>query len=163
MDHDLGAGLTVGIAGQAAPRPCTLFHLHPVAVKHQRAPPSGVVATRFPCFLISPGHPMIIRPPRRRTVSPRPVCNGPWTPGIQNIRGPSVKRTLFEMEAFIMVINDYLRLISGTMVMLSVILANTVSPWFLLLTMFVGLNLFQSAFTRWCPMIALLRRAGVPD
>jgi hypothetical protein len=36
-----------------------------------------------------------------------------------------------------------------------------VSPWFLLFTAFVGLNLFQSAFTRWCPMMAILRRLGV--
>ncbi len=62
-----------------------------------------------------------------------------------------------------MVINDYLRLIAGTIVMLSVVLGYAVSPYFYLLTMFVGLNLFQSAFTKRCPMISLLRRLDVPE
>jgi hypothetical protein len=52
---------------------------------------------------------------------------------------------------------------AGTMVLLSVALALAVSPWFLLLTAFVGANLLQSAFTRFCPLAMLLRRAGVPD
>lgn len=50
---------------------------------------------------------------------------------------------------------------AGTMVMLSVALAHYVSPWWLLLTLFVGANLFQSAFTGFCPLAALLRRLGV--
>jgi hypothetical protein len=54
-----------------------------------------------------------------------------------------------------------LRLIAGAFVMLSVLLAVYVSPYFLWFTAFVGLNLFQSAFTNWCPMMAILRRAGV--
>lgn len=54
-----------------------------------------------------------------------------------------------------------LRGIAGTFVLLSVVLAWAVSPWWLLFTAFVGLNLFQSAFTGWCPMMALLRRAGL--
>jgi Inner membrane protein YgaP-like, transmembrane domain len=52
---------------------------------------------------------------------------------------------------------------AGVMVLLSVVLAQAVSPWFLLLTAFVGANLLQSAFTRFCLLAALLRRAGVPD
>jgi hypothetical protein len=44
-----------------------------------------------------------------------------------------------------------------------VLLGIYVHPYFLWFTLFVGLNLFQSAFTRWCPMMAILRRAGVPD
>jgi hypothetical protein len=52
---------------------------------------------------------------------------------------------------------------AGILVILSVILAQAVSPWFLLLTAFVGANLLQSAFTRFCPLAILLRRAGVPD
>jgi len=62
-----------------------------------------------------------------------------------------------------MVINDYLRLIAGAMVLFSVILGAFVSPAFYLLALFVGLNLVQSAFTKWCPMIILLRRLGVPE
>jgi hypothetical protein len=36
-----------------------------------------------------------------------------------------------------------------------------VSPWWFLFTAFVGLNLLQSAFTKWCPMMAILRRLGL--
>jgi len=62
-----------------------------------------------------------------------------------------------------MVINEYLRLIAGLMVTFSVVLGYAVSPYFYLFTLFVGLNLFQSAFTKRCPMISLLRRLGVPE
>jgi hypothetical protein len=55
----------------------------------------------------------------------------------------------------------YLRLIAGFFVVASVVLGWTVSPWFYLFTIFVGINLFQSAFTNWCPMMAVLRKAGV--
>ena len=55
-----------------------------------------------------------------------------------------------------------LRLIAGLFVMISVALGYWVSPWFFLFTAFVGLNLFQSGFTNWCPMMAILRRAGGP-
>ncbi len=54
-----------------------------------------------------------------------------------------------------------LRMIAGAFVMASVWLGVAVSPWFLAFTAFVGLNLFQSAFTNWCPMMALLRKAGL--
>lgn len=60
-----------------------------------------------------------------------------------------------------MTIERYLRLIAGFFILLSLSLGWWVSPWFLLFTAFVGLNLFQSAFTNWCPMMAILRRAGV--
>lgn len=56
-----------------------------------------------------------------------------------------------------------LRLVAGAFVMLSVALGWLVSPWFYLFTAFVGLNLFQSAFTNWCPMMSILRRAGVRE
>jgi hypothetical protein len=59
-------------------------------------------------------------------------------------------------------INEWLRLIAGFFVMLSVFLGHYVDPRFYLFTAFVGLNLFQSAFTGWCPMISLLRKLGVP-
>ena len=42
-----------------------------------------------------------------------------------------------------------------------VLLGVYVNPWFLAFTGFVGLNLFQSAFTNWCPMMAILRRWGL--
>ena len=60
-----------------------------------------------------------------------------------------------------MSVNEWLRAIAGLFVVVSVLLGHFVSPWFLAFTAFVGLNLFQSAFTRWCPMMAILRKRGV--
>ena len=62
-----------------------------------------------------------------------------------------------------MTINRYLRLIAGFFIVLSVLLAHFFSPYWLYFTAFVGLNLFQSAFTNWCPMISILRKLGVKD
>jgi len=62
-----------------------------------------------------------------------------------------------------MKINDWLRAIAGLFVVVSVVLGYVVSPWFFLFTAFVGLNLFQSGFSGWCPMISLLRRFGVQE
>jgi hypothetical protein len=56
-----------------------------------------------------------------------------------------------------------LRLIAGAFVALSVLLGIYVNANFLWFTLFVGLNLFQSAFTNWCPMMAILRKGGLPD
>jgi len=58
-------------------------------------------------------------------------------------------------------VERYLRMIAGFFVLLSVALGYWVSPYWLLFTAFVGLNLFQSAFTNWCPMMAILRKTGV--
>ena len=57
----------------------------------------------------------------------------------------------------------WLRLIAGTVVLVSVTLGHFVSPYFYLLTAFVGLNLLQSAFTRWCPMITVLKKLGIRE
>ncbi len=62
-----------------------------------------------------------------------------------------------------MTVNRYLRLIAGSFVLLSVLLSQLHSPWWLLFTAFVGANLLQSAFTNWCPMITLLRRMGIRE
>jgi hypothetical protein len=62
-----------------------------------------------------------------------------------------------------MSLERYLRLIAGTVVLASLALAWLVSPWWLLLTAVVGVNLLQSAFTNWCPMMTFLRRLGVGD
>jgi hypothetical protein len=56
-----------------------------------------------------------------------------------------------------------LRLIGGFFVSASVLLGIYVSPHFLWFTLFVGLNLFQSGFTNWCPMMAILRKAGLHE
>ena len=61
----------------------------------------------------------------------------------------------------IMTVERSLRMIAGGFVAASVLLGIYVNPNFLWFTLFVGLNLFQSAFTQWCPMMAILRKAGV--
>jgi len=62
-----------------------------------------------------------------------------------------------------MTINDALRAIAGFFIMLSVLLSIYHSQNWLYFTAFVGLNLFQSAFTKRCPMITLLRALGLPE
>ena len=62
-----------------------------------------------------------------------------------------------------MTLNEWLRGIGGAFVLLSVALGWFVHPGFFLFTAFVGANLLQSAFTKWCPMMVLLRWLGVPD
>ena len=59
-------------------------------------------------------------------------------------------------------INSWLRLIAGFFILVSVLLGYTLDQRFYLFTAFVGLNLFQSGLTGWCPMMTLLRRLGVP-
>ena len=56
-----------------------------------------------------------------------------------------------------------LRLIAGSFVLASLLLAYFHSPYWLLFTGFVALNLIQSAFTNWCPMMTFLRRLGAKD
>jgi DUF2892 family protein len=62
-----------------------------------------------------------------------------------------------------MTIERYLRLIAGCVVLASLLLSYMHSPYWLLLTGFVALNLIQSAFTNWCPMMVVLRKAGLRD
>jgi len=62
-----------------------------------------------------------------------------------------------------MTMNEWLRGIAGTFVLASVALGWFVHPAFFLFTAFVGANLLQSAFTKTCPMMVLLRRLGVRD
>jgi DUF2892 family protein len=60
-----------------------------------------------------------------------------------------------------MSIEGAVRVLAGTLVLLGVALAQLVSPWFILLDVFVGLNLVQSAFTGVCPAESIFRRLGV--
>ena len=53
------------------------------------------------------------------------------------------------------------RMIAGVFVLLSLALGYWVSSYWYLFTAFVGLNLFQSAFTNWCPMMTILRKFGM--
>lgn len=54
-----------------------------------------------------------------------------------------------------------IRRLAGVMVTLSLILGYFVSPWWFLLTAFVGLNLLQSSFTNWCLAEDILAKLGV--
>jgi Protein of unknown function (DUF2892) len=58
-------------------------------------------------------------------------------------------------------VERYLRPIAGAVVVSTLALGHWVSPYWYLFTVFVGLNLFQSAFTNWCPMMTILRKMGV--
>ena len=57
----------------------------------------------------------------------------------------------------------YIRAIAGSFILLSLALGYLYSPYWHLFTAFVGLNLLQSAFTKWCLMEKLLARLGVPE
>jgi hypothetical protein len=50
---------------------------------------------------------------------------------------------------------------AGFMILLSLALTILVSPWFMLLTAFVGLNLVQTAFTGFCPAAIILKKLGL--
>jgi hypothetical protein len=63
------------------------------------------------------------------------------------------------MEVF-MTIDNLLHMIAGTFVVLSVTLGYFISPYFYIFTAFVGVNLIQSAFSGWCPMMTFLRWMG---
>lgn len=56
-----------------------------------------------------------------------------------------------------------LRMIAGIVVLVSLSLGHWISPWWYLMTAFVGLNLLQSAFSNWCPAMSILRKLGVRD
>ena len=60
-----------------------------------------------------------------------------------------------------MSLERWIRMIAGTFVTLSVVLSYAHSPYWLLFTLFVGLNLFQSSLTKWCLMEDILRKLGV--
>ena len=60
-----------------------------------------------------------------------------------------------------MTVERGVRLMAGVLVMLGLVLGLTVSPWFFILVGFVGLNLFQSSFTGFCPAECILKKAGL--
>ncbi len=62
-----------------------------------------------------------------------------------------------------MTVERALRLMAGFFVLLSVALGYFVSPYWFLFTVFVGLNLFQSGLTNWCPAMAIFRKLGLRD
>ena len=62
-----------------------------------------------------------------------------------------------------MTVERALRLMAGTVILASMALAYFVSPKWYYLTAFVGFNLFQSAFTNWCPAMTIFRKLGLRD
>ena len=62
-----------------------------------------------------------------------------------------------------MIMEQDIRAIAGTFVLLSVMPGVLHHPYWLFFTAFVGVNLLQSAFTKWCPMETLLHKLGVAD
>ncbi|QDP02918.1 DUF2892 domain-containing protein [Thalassotalea sp. PS06] len=56
-----------------------------------------------------------------------------------------------------------LRLIAGIMILVSLALTHFVHPNWVFFTVFIALNLIQSAFTKWCPMITILRSVGFKE
>jgi hypothetical protein len=57
----------------------------------------------------------------------------------------------------------WVRIIAGSFILISLALAHWINPWWLYFTAFVGLSLFQSGITRWCPMEIILHKLGVKD
>ena len=67
-----------------------------------------------------------------------------------------------------MIITDWIHTIAGSFIIISLLLGVEASPLFhssywLLLTAFVGLNLFQYGLTKFCPMALILRKLGIPE
>ncbi|MFM7231695.1 MAG: DUF2892 domain-containing protein [bacterium] len=57
-------------------------------------------------------------------------------------------------------VEEGLRMVAGVFIMASVALGVWVDPWWFAFTAFVGLNLLQSAFSKWCPMMTILKTLG---
>ena len=62
-----------------------------------------------------------------------------------------------------MTMEHYIRAIAGTFILVSLGLGYFYSPYWYLFTAFVGLNLLQSAFTKWCLMEKILAKLGLVE
>ena len=62
-----------------------------------------------------------------------------------------------------MAVNDYIHVIAGTFILGSLALGNWVNSYWFLFTAFVGANLFQYGFSKFCPMAVVLKKLGVPE
>lgn len=62
-----------------------------------------------------------------------------------------------------MTVNEALRAMAGVVILISLALGHWVHEYWYLLTAFVGLNLLQSAFTRWCPAMTIFRKLGLKE
>jgi hypothetical protein len=62
-----------------------------------------------------------------------------------------------------MTINNSIKAIAGSFILISVLLGHFVNEYWFLFTAFVGINLLQSSITKWCLMETILRKAGVRE
>lgn len=62
-----------------------------------------------------------------------------------------------------MTVNEALRLIAGTMILVSLLLTQYHSPNWIWFTAFIGLNLLQSSYSKWCLMMSILKKLGLKD
>jgi hypothetical protein len=73
------------------------------------------------------------------------------------------RKTIDLYKEGIMTVERSLRLLAGALVLLTLALGYWISPWWFLFTAFVGLNLFQSGLTNWCPAMTIFRKLGLPE
>ena len=62
-----------------------------------------------------------------------------------------------------MTINEALRAMAGIVILISLALGHWVHEYWYFFTAFVGLNLFQSAFTKWCPAMLIFKKMGLKE
>lgn len=60
-------------------------------------------------------------------------------------------------------IDKFVFAFAGSMILLSLLLAHFVSPYFLWFTAFVGANMLQASFTGFCPLVIILRKLGFKE
>ena len=62
-----------------------------------------------------------------------------------------------------MTVDKYVRLFAGLMILVSIALTHYVHPYWVGLTIFVGVNLAQSSLTNLCPLATILKKLGVAE
>ena len=70
-------------------------------------------------------------------------------------------KNLYKLKKLIKMLNTYFRVIVGVMVLLSVLLTFYVNQNWMWFTVFIGVNLIQSAFTKWCLLETILVKLGI--
>jgi hypothetical protein len=103
----------------------------------------------------------------KRSKSQIPAATGPprlWRIQLTRLlHGVALWRQEFEKENVEMTVNEALRAMAGIVILLSLALGYWVSPYWYFFTAFVGLNLLQSAFTKWCPAMTIFRKLGLKE
>lgn len=62
-----------------------------------------------------------------------------------------------------MIITDWVHVLAGVFILISLALGTWCTPYFYLLTAFVGINLLQYGFTKFCPLAIILKKMNVPE